>query len=175
MGLSPPRAHTWFYRDRYSPSSLEMRPQPLLQLVPRHDAGGDTFEEGDSLVQLLGRLNPPAVAVALKELEEAQEGSALVSVRHRMIADQVPCEHSRLLYKRGVCLHAPIAAGGRGESRLSERHETVEADQRLGRDAEDAFRDREVVGKVEVLDAARYRASLSRIAWFSCMNRSSLS
>lgn len=91
-----------------------------------------------------------------------------------MIADQVPCEHRRLLYEPWICLHAAIAAGGRDERRLGERYETVEADQRLSRDTEDAFRNREVVGKVEVLDAARYRASLSRIAWFSCMNRSSL-
>ncbi len=35
-------------------------------------------------------------------------------------------------------------------------------------------RDGEVVGEIEVVDAVRYRASLSRMAWFSFMNRSSL-
>ncbi len=119
-----------------------MRLQPLTQRLPRHDACGDTFEEGDSVVLFLRLVNPPAVAVALHEL--------------------------------GVCLDDAIATSGRGESRPGERHETVEADQRLRRDAENAFRDGEVVGEIEVVDAVRYRASLSRMAWFSFMNRSSL-
>src|SRR6266516_3329860 len=151
-----------------------MRLQPLLQLVPRHDAGGDTFEEGDGGILLFRRVNPPAAAVALHELEEAQEAGALVSVRHRVVADQVPGEHGGLLHELGVRLDAAIAARGSGESRPCKGHETVDAEQRLGRDAEDAFSDREVVGEIEVVDAVRYRASLSRIAWFSFMNRSSL-
>jgi len=96
--------------------SLEMRLQPLLQLMPRHRAGGDAFEKGDGLVLLLGRVNPPAVAVALHELEEAQEAGALVPVRHRVIADQVPCEHGGLLYELGVRLNVAVAGGGSGES-----------------------------------------------------------
>src|SRR5712692_1881338 len=151
-----------------------MRLQPLTQRLPRHDACGDTFEEGDSVVLFLRRVNPPAVAVALHELEETHEGGALVPVRHGVIADQVPGQHGGLLHELGVCLDAAIATSGRGESRPGERHETVEADQRLRRDAENAFRDGEVVGEIEVVDAVRYRASLSRMAWFSFMNRSSL-
>lgn len=40
-----------------------MRLQPLLQLVPRHDAAGDTFEEGDGGVLLFRRVDPPTAAL----------------------------------------------------------------------------------------------------------------
>jgi hypothetical protein len=60
-------------------------------------------------------------------------------------------------------------------SGLRKGHEPVEPDERLGRDAEDALGNGQVVGEVEVLDALRYRASLSRVAWFSFTNRSSRS
>jgi hypothetical protein len=120
-------------------------------------------------------MNFPTVAVALYELEETHEGGPLVPVRHRVIADQVPGQHRGLLDELWICLDAAIATRRRGKGRRGECHETVEADQRLRRDTENAFRDGEVVGEIEVVDAVRYRASLSRMAWFSFMNRSSLS
>jgi hypothetical protein len=125
-----------------------MRLEPLLQLAPGHGAGRNSIENRHRVVLLLGRVNPPTATVALNELEEAQEAGALVPVRHRMIADQMPSEHRGFLSKLWVRLSAPIAGSGRSESRRGQRHETVEADQRLGRDAEDAFRDREVVGEI---------------------------
>jgi hypothetical protein len=71
-----------------------------------------------------------------------------------------------LLHELWICLDAAIATSGRGESRPGESrpgesHETIEADQRLRRDAENAFRDCEVVREIEVVDAVRYRASPS--------------
>src|ERR671936_1960675 len=40
----------------------------------------------------------------------------------------------------------------RREGRRGERHEAIEADQRFGPNFEDSFRNREVVGEIEVLD-----------------------
>jgi hypothetical protein len=140
-----------------------MRLQPLPQILPGHAAGGDTFEQGDRFVLLIGRSDAPGVSVAIHELEQTQEPCSLIPVRQRVITDQVPCQHGGLLDELRVCLDAAVAGGRGGKSRGGKCHETVDADQRLGRDAEDAFRDREVVGKIEVVDA-RYRASLSRIA-----------
>jgi hypothetical protein len=96
-----------------------MRLQPLLKLMTRDNPCGDPFEKGDGLVLFFGRIDSPPVVVTLYEFEETEEASALVPIRHRVIANQVPCEHSSLLYELGVCLDAVIASGWSGKSRLS--------------------------------------------------------
>lgn len=119
-----------------------MRLQPLLKLVTRDNAGGDSFEKSDRLVLFLERMDSPTVVVTLYKLEETEEAGALVPVRHRVIANEVPCEHSSLLYELGICLDAAIASGWSSESGLSETDKSVESNKRLSRNAEDALGDR---------------------------------
>ena len=68
-----------------------MRLQPLLKLVTRDNAGGDPFEKSDGLVLFLDRMDSPTVVVTLYKLEETEEAGAFVPVRHRVIANEVPC------------------------------------------------------------------------------------
>jgi hypothetical protein len=72
-------------------------------------------------------------------------------------------------------LHALELGCRCAERGLREGEEPIVPSELLGRNAEDAFGNGEVVGEVEVLDVARYRASLSRMAWFSLINRASRS
>ena len=151
-----------------------MRLEPFLQVACRHGAGRDAFEHGDGLIFLLRWMNAPIAAISRDKLQEAEKSRPLVPIRHRVVANQMPGEDGSLLHELRVGLD-PAKAGGRcGQGGTGERDKTVHTNQRLSRDVEDSFGDREIVREIEVLDVLRYRASLSRIARFSSMNRSSL-
>jgi hypothetical protein len=149
--------------------------EPGSQLVARDVTRCDAFKESDCLVLLCRRVDPPRAAVPRDEFEQGEVAHPLVPVRQRVISDHVPGENCRLLRELGICLDAFELGCRRGESGLRERNQSVDANQLLRWDVEEALRDCEEVGEVEILDLVRYRASLSRIAWFSFMNRSSRS
>ena len=119
-------------------------------------------------------MDPPITSVPLHEFEQAEESGPLVSVEQWVVANQVPGEHGSLPGGFRVSVDAAEPGSGCSKSGRSQCHEPIYTDECLSRDVKDAFRDCEVIGEVEVLDVVRYRASLSRIARFSSMNRSSL-